>query len=322
MGCVRSDRLRRVGTEHQTMSNDSKYSLSRRKALLGLGTVGVAGAGAGVGTSALFSDTESFEDNTIQAGTQNLLVNVAVVDDSTFTGNAGSVSISNGTSADGGNVTQQDGQEGTEEDPTVNITVNDLKPGDSFVIGVDPVVEGNPGYLAMTGSNLTSEDNINTEPEVSVDGNITNSTNGQGTSGELDSFLEITALGYESGDANNGIPTSSPSITDDDGFPGDFGGSPILLTDLLNGLLYRGRGGGTPAGHGDGTVSPTRVGGDPTQSNVDTDRVTHLIEFTLPTSVGNVVQGDSLTFDLTWHLEQVRNNDDPANASEVDGSPN
>ncbi|TKX54000.1 hypothetical protein EXE44_17060, partial [Halorubrum sp. SS7] len=79
------------------MSNDSKYSLSRRKALLGLGTVGIAGAGAGVGTSALFSDTESFEDNTITAGTQNLIVNAEIVDATTFEGNAGSVSIENTT---------------------------------------------------------------------------------------------------------------------------------------------------------------------------------------------------------------------------------
>jgi len=294
------------------MSNDSKYSLSRRKALLGLGTVGVAGAGAGVGTSALFSDTESFEDNTITAGTQNLIVNAGIVDDSTFDGNAGSVSIEN-TTVDGA-------------EPAVGITVEDIKPGDSFVIGVDPVVTGNPGYLALTGDVTENADNVNTEPEVGVDGNITNSTDTQGTQGELLNYLEITSLGYESGDANNGAPSSPVSpITDDAGFPGDFPnstGNSIPLADLLSGLLYRGQGGGPPAGHGAAGDPATRVGGDTTQTNVDTDRVTHLVEFTLPLNVGNVVQGDSLTFDLTWSLEQVRNNSEPANASEVDGNAN
>ncbi|TKX56135.1 hypothetical protein EXE42_00830 [Halorubrum sp. SP3] len=293
------------------MSNDSKYSLSRRKALLGLGTVGIAGAGAGVGTSALFSDTESFEDNTITAGTQNLIVNAEIVDATTFEGNAGSVSIEN-TTVDGA-------------EPAVGITVEDIKPGDSFVIAVDPVVTGNPGYLALTGDVTENADNVNTEPEASADGNITNSTATQGTQGELLNYLEITSLGYESGDANNGAPSSSVSITDDDGFPGDFPnstGNSILLADLLSGLLYRGRDGGTPAGHGAAGDSATRVGGDTSQANVDTNRVTHLVEFTLPVSVGNVVQGDSLTFDLTWSLEQVRNNSEPANASEVDGSAN
>jgi len=291
------------------MSDKKTYGLSRRKALLGLGTVGVAGAGAGVGTSALFSDEESFEDNTITAGTQNLIVNADIVDSSSFDGNGGSISIEDMT-ADG--------------DPAVGITVQDIKPGDSFVIGVDPVVEGNPGYLAVTGTVTEDSDNVNTEPEVSADGDISNSTDSQGTDGELLENLEVTSLGYESGDANNGIP-SSASITNDDGFPGDFPnstGNSVPLADLLSGLLYRGRGGSAPAGHGAAGDSATRVGADTSQSNVDTNRVTHLIEFTLPTSVGNVVQGDSLTFDLTWSLEQVRNNAAPANASEVDGSAN
>ncbi|WP_255212521.1 SipW-dependent-type signal peptide-containing protein [Halorubrum sp. CBA1229] len=55
------------------MSNKS-FKLSRRKALASLGAVGVASAGAGLGTSAYFSDTESFENNTITAGELDLKV--------------------------------------------------------------------------------------------------------------------------------------------------------------------------------------------------------------------------------------------------------
>ena len=51
-----------------------KYELSRRKALAALGTIGVAGAGAGMGTSALFTDEEDFNNNTLTAGELNLLV--------------------------------------------------------------------------------------------------------------------------------------------------------------------------------------------------------------------------------------------------------
>jgi predicted ribosomally synthesized peptide with SipW-like signal peptide len=46
-----------------------EFELSRRKALAALGTVGVASAGAGVGTSAFFGDRESFENNRLTAGT-------------------------------------------------------------------------------------------------------------------------------------------------------------------------------------------------------------------------------------------------------------
>ncbi|MDZ7746619.1 MAG: SipW-dependent-type signal peptide-containing protein [Halobacteriales archaeon] len=58
-------------------SNDNEpqlYRLSRRKMLAGLGTVGLASAGAGLGTSAFFSDEESFENNTLTAGSLDLLV--------------------------------------------------------------------------------------------------------------------------------------------------------------------------------------------------------------------------------------------------------
>jgi predicted ribosomally synthesized peptide with SipW-like signal peptide len=49
-----------------TMQND--FELSRRKALAALGTIGVASAGAGLGTSAYFSDQETFENNSLTAG--------------------------------------------------------------------------------------------------------------------------------------------------------------------------------------------------------------------------------------------------------------
>jgi predicted ribosomally synthesized peptide with SipW-like signal peptide len=54
--------------------SDNNIELSRRKILAGLGAVGAAGAGAGLGTSALFSDEETFEGNTITAGTLDLKV--------------------------------------------------------------------------------------------------------------------------------------------------------------------------------------------------------------------------------------------------------
>ncbi|MFC5134976.1 MULTISPECIES: vWA domain-containing protein [Haloferacaceae] len=52
--------------------DDKKIGLSRRKMLAGLGAVGVASAGAGLGTTAYFSDEESFEGNTLTAGELDL----------------------------------------------------------------------------------------------------------------------------------------------------------------------------------------------------------------------------------------------------------
>jgi len=54
------------------MSSDNNIQLSRRHILAGIGAVGAAGAGAGLGTSALFSDTEQFTNNRITAGQLDL----------------------------------------------------------------------------------------------------------------------------------------------------------------------------------------------------------------------------------------------------------
>jgi predicted ribosomally synthesized peptide with SipW-like signal peptide len=52
--------------------SDNQIELSRRKILGSIGAVGAAGAGAGLGTSALFSDTEEFANNQITAGQLDL----------------------------------------------------------------------------------------------------------------------------------------------------------------------------------------------------------------------------------------------------------
>lgn len=55
------------------MTDDNKsIGVSRRQILGGIGAVGVASAGAGLGTTAFFSDSERFENNTITAGELDL----------------------------------------------------------------------------------------------------------------------------------------------------------------------------------------------------------------------------------------------------------
>ena len=56
------------------MTDDNTLDIPRRKALGALGTIGLASAGAGLGTSAYFTDEETFEDNSIVAGTGELFV--------------------------------------------------------------------------------------------------------------------------------------------------------------------------------------------------------------------------------------------------------
>ena len=58
------------------MSQDAPklFETSRRQVLAGLGAVGLASAGAGLGTTAYFSDTESFQGNSLQAGRLDLML--------------------------------------------------------------------------------------------------------------------------------------------------------------------------------------------------------------------------------------------------------
>ena len=57
-----------------TDNDNTPIGLSRRRVLGGIGAIGVASAGAGLGTTAFFSDEESFENNTITAGQLDLSV--------------------------------------------------------------------------------------------------------------------------------------------------------------------------------------------------------------------------------------------------------
>jgi predicted ribosomally synthesized peptide with SipW-like signal peptide len=54
--------------------NDRQFDISRRKVLAGLGTIGIASAGAGLGTTAYFSDQETFQNNQLTAGRLDLTV--------------------------------------------------------------------------------------------------------------------------------------------------------------------------------------------------------------------------------------------------------
>jgi len=57
-----------------TDDDPAAFELSRRKTLAALGTIGVASAGAGLGTSAYFSDQETFQNNQLTAGSLDLKV--------------------------------------------------------------------------------------------------------------------------------------------------------------------------------------------------------------------------------------------------------
>ncbi|MFC6989068.1 SipW-dependent-type signal peptide-containing protein [Haloplanus sp. GCM10025708] len=65
------------------------FDLNRRKLLTGLGTIGLASMGAGLGTSAYFSDVETYEDNELTVGEFDLKLDWQ----QTYTGPEGTVYV-------------------------------------------------------------------------------------------------------------------------------------------------------------------------------------------------------------------------------------
>jgi len=158
--------------------NDDTIGLSRRKMLVGLGAVGVASAGAGLGTTAYFNDTESFDDNTLTAGELDLFVHVDYSEDQ---GSYAQYSTPDGTFIDGV-------VGGGEGDP-LSIQVSDLKPGDSGEGEFCFSIVDNPAYMWMCGAVTENNENGQSEPEMDAD--TTGGDPGEGM-GELADAMQVT----------------------------------------------------------------------------------------------------------------------------------
>jgi predicted ribosomally synthesized peptide with SipW-like signal peptide len=130
---------------------DGTFDLTRRRALAGLGTVGVASAATGAGTFALFSDTEASSDNTVQAGTLDLTA---------------------------------DGNDGT---ATTTLTVpsnGNAAPGDTGRAATTLVNDGSlDGFLNFDVGVVTNDENTAIEPEREA--------GDTGAPGELGSVLDV-----------------------------------------------------------------------------------------------------------------------------------
>ena len=326
---------------------DDNFKLTRRKALAGLTTIGIAGVGAGMGTSALFSDEEEFGDNQITAGTLDMAVEGEIVAANEYWSDQNI--LGDPITADG--------------EVEVGFQLDDFKPGDWFIVcfTVDSVAD-NPFYLTLHGDadKYREKEGASTEPETDADSDTTDNgwesvTN---TNAELGDKLLISyweqwdgtapSQGSQSGDksdlgrmdnitnteSNNYPSASSYSEPDEDGVvtPGTLGYTDArefyfgLDQDPANsqGNSNDPLGNGFASGDGilvGGTSDPVEVGSDdsaeinrPRMSDPDSDGKAELVFyllFELPKEVGNEVQGDGVRGNLRFNAEQIRNNDDP-----------
>ena len=193
--------------------NPQLHELSRRKMLAGLGAVGLASAGAGLGTSAYFSDNEAFQNNSLTAGTLDLKLDYKT----TYLGGPGRLDAVQAMGypeakdlGEGRYLLDQapslaDMQEWEDlvqseefdfcspeaDEFLVNgdgipvFTLDDVKPGDSGEVTISFHICDNPAYLQLSGAITENLENGQNDPELAAEGEDTDGA------GELADEIEV-----------------------------------------------------------------------------------------------------------------------------------
>ena len=270
------------------MKDDNPIRLSRRKMLGGVGAIGLASAGAGLGTTAYFSDEESFTDNSLTAGELDLLVHVDYSEDQ---GSYAQYSTPDGTYIDGGVVG------GQEDGEPLQIEVSDLKPGDSGEGEFCFSIVDNPAYMWMCGELTDDDENGQTEPEAEVDDSGGDPGEGEG---ELADAMQVT-LSYcseEDGETVIGEEIVSDSLGD-------------VMLALQSGVPLSGDGDADTPIDDREPFEGVESAFDDEEPNTAEQCV--CVSWEVPTDVGNEIQTDSVMFDFEFYAEQARHNDGTTN---------
>lgn len=266
--------------------HEEGIELSRRTVLLGAATIGVAGAGAGVGTNALFSDSEEFAGNELVAGQLDLVVDYYTDRDQ---GSAGASAAQGEVNGDGA--------------AEYTYAVEDVKPGDSGTLVFCPKLVDNDGWLWVGSDGVVDYENGRSEPEASVDpsggGSVGDPNDGAGA-GELSDAIEVD-LAYCADVSLDGDAVEVGTVVREFDNPDGYSLAD-LAKDLESGVLL----------DGDGTGSTA----DPYPGSPDADTQNGpclCVEWTVPEHVGNEIQTDAVAFGFTFAATQARHNAEPAN---------
>ena len=298
------------GWPSETMSK-KKLELTRRRVLGGLGTIGVASTAAGLGTSAYLSDTESFEDNSITAGTLDISV--------TATG-----------TADQGGMGPIDGNwynatsEGDGEAVGMAFTIEDLKPGDTYDLCWCIENDGNPAVLrayipwdSVNYSNSSDEDDAADLPGVDSVDDFTNPLGSEHITVSKNLYVcedgEVTDENILDGDI-----TYNPT-----GGGWEWDGGLGNWVSSLSDYEYSSQD-GVPIGSHDGVGTKNPEDGEQPLSEGTSDYilvggtedahfsgVAYCMTINVSPDAGNELQGGTASFDMQFLAEQARHNDAP-----------
>jgi len=321
---------------------DDQFDISRRKALAALGTIGVASAGAGLGTSAYFSDQETFDNNSLVAGTLDVGVaytahysNWSDDEDDDLAGDirmpAGQVGTADelgpgevGLPANDAWLIAVESQADAEQflSNTLYDSYNDgglepcpLDEGDQAdgidrpVIDLDDVKPGDFGEITF---DFILCDNPGF---VWLDGTLRDASENGTTEPEADDpdeeegvveLLDVVQAAVWIDDGNNYQNGTESPLT--------VGSIRDVLGMLGEGSLGTALNGDIPAEEGGGAAGARNCFSGGTEHSV-------VFAWWVPVDHGNEIQSDSATFDLGLYAEQCRHNDGSGMNDEPTGDP-
>jgi predicted ribosomally synthesized peptide with SipW-like signal peptide len=312
------------------------FELTRRKALAALGTIGVASAGAGLGTSAYFSDQETFENNQLTAGELDMQVAATEyysdwsADEAQYAGMA-----ADEASAD---ILLPPGPEQTDARP-IAIDVDDSLNFSAAIASDEngtPYNRINGGVFAAVDGLCGTDSNADGPAIIEISDVKPGDFGGTRFAFELcDNPGYVWLTGGLDAASENGVTEPEADDPDEEsgtvelldeiqvGYgvlslgsetPGSEGTDPVLYSSeqyTLREFLTRLDGDGIAL---DGNIDAEIGGGTGEQGcfsggNPSTPSV-HLVSVVwwLPIDHGNQVQSDSVTFDLGFYTEQCRHN--------------
>jgi predicted ribosomally synthesized peptide with SipW-like signal peptide len=320
-----------------------EFDISRRKALAALGAIGAASAGAGLGTSAYFSDQETFENNRLVAGTLDMGVGYSAH-------YADWLPNEQGTPEDDGvpNVRMWTGPAGTTGgagdlgDDEVGFPAND-----AWLVAVsDDLDDGTPDtavaeqFLENTQYQSYNDDGLDcvggvangqadgeerpvvhlddVKPgdfgEVTFDFVLCDNPGFVWLNGSLRNASENGTTEPEADDPDEGegvelldVVRAAVWIDDGDNYQD---GEALLVVDTLGEVLGMVDGGRLGTALNGDVLAPTG-GGAAGARNCFSSTTRHSVVFAwwVPVDHGNEIQSDTASFDLGLYAEQCRHND-------------
>jgi predicted ribosomally synthesized peptide with SipW-like signal peptide len=310
------------------------FDLSRRKILAGIGSIGIASAGAGLGTSAYFSDEETYENNQLVAGELDMYVafeeHYSDWSDDEVEGLEGDVVMEDGTDL------SDESRVGLPSNAAPMISVRDAADANQFLDNTLDTAYPE-GYDAGTelddpcGDESPLQDGTERHPaaidlddvkpgdfgEVTFSFALCDNPGYVWATGGLVSKDEngLTEPERKDPDEEEGVvellDVVRAAVWVDDGNNFQNGGEePILAGRLRDVLETLDDGAGVPLDPLDETEDRNCFVAETVQNVV--------FAWWVPIDHGNEIQSDSVTFDLGFYTEQCRHNDGSGMTETVD----